>query len=88
MIGPRPGTLALIQDDIKHMENIGERKEVGEWERISREFTENPSAVRIPEREPLVRSLRLESCAHEKIGGCFVVILCTLGRRWEGGGAL
>lgn len=92
MIGPRPDTLALIQDDIKHMENIGERKEVGEWKQISREFNENPSSVRISEHEPQVRSLRLESYTREKIGGCFVVILCTLGRRrggwggWVGGG--
>lgn len=46
VIGPRPDTLAPIQDDIKHMENIGKRKEVGEWKRISREFNENPSSVR------------------------------------------
>lgn len=28
---PPPETLALIQNDIRHMENIGERKEVREW---------------------------------------------------------
>lgn len=87
VIGPRPDTLAPIQDDIKHMENIGKRKEVGEWKRISWEFSENPSSVMTSEREPQVRSLRLESYTHEKIGGCFVVILCTLGRGGGWGGS-
>lgn len=48
VIVPRPDTLALSQEDIKHMENIGQRKEGSRrMKSIRREFKENTSPVSI-----------------------------------------